>query len=567
MLRFLGRGSAFTDDHNSAFFVKGSKLVLIDCSMTAFIKIKKMDLTGIESVDLLITHTHSDHISGIAMLIDLFYFTTDIKVTVVAPSEEVKEDLRFSLNRMDGCLDEWYRLVSAQEYEEDFFKAAIPTSHTPQLEGRCFGYNLLIDGKNVVYTGDSNTIEPFIPYLTEGTILYMETAFFRSPVHMHIDDMLPFIKDTVAKGIKVYLMHIDNEQEILKKTEGTGAALAPLYNGQDAVATLDMIYDITDELYKLTCRNEYSDHNELFGYLTRLGQNIVGADRASFWKWDKRRHELWTTAATGVDRIVIPDNTGLVGKAIMNKSVVITNDPYNDPDFNSSVDKKTGYVTKSVMVLPVADVNGEFIGAFQLINKLDDSGFDMTNDTRKLSLPALICGLALESDTFLDDAHHDRLTKLKNRIGFYADFSKKYMSYLSEDCTKPLSMFICDIDKFKLVNDTYGHNAGDQVLEYGAGLIEAACRENDNAYRWGGEEFIMLMPDTDLAEATAIAEQLRKTIEAADFPADGITIKKTMSFGVHEFIRGKSIEDNISIADGRLYTAKETGRNKVVSQD
>ena len=107
------------------------------------------------------------------------------------------------------------------------------------------------------------------------------------------------------------------------------------------------------------------------------------------------------------------------------------------------------------MVLPVADVNGEFIGAFQLINKNSEKGFDIEEDSRKLSLPALICGLALESDTFLDDAHHDRLTKLKNRIGFYSDFSKKYMKYLDGKTDKPLSMFICDIDKFKLVNDTY----------------------------------------------------------------------------------------------------------------
>ena len=75
------------------------------------------------------------------------------------------------------------------------------------------------------------------------------------------------------------------------------------------------------------------------------------------------------------------------------------------------------------------------------------------------------------------------------------------------------------------------------------------------------------MPDTTLEEATAKAEKLRKNIEASEFPADGVMIKKTMSFGVAQFVPGKSIEDNVSIADGRLYTAKETGRNKVVSTD
>lgn len=565
MLKFLGRGSAFSDANNSAFFMHGTKIILLDCPMSSFNIVKKMDLSKISGIDILITHTHSDHVNGIAMLIDFCWFVTKVPVTVVAPSDRVLTDLKYLLKELDGCEDGWYTITTTSEYNAPFVKAVIPTKHADQLDGKCFGYNLEIDGNNIVYTGDSRIIDPFLPYITEGTTLYMEISTYRSEVHMYLDDMLPFIKSTISKGVKVYLMHLDNEKDILSKTEGTGAELAPLYKGAPSV-TPEMIYDITDKLYKNTCTNKDNDHNLIFGYLTELGKTIVGADRASFWKWDKRRHELWTTAATGVDRITIPDNTGLVGKAITNKSVVVTNDPYNDPDFNSSVDKKTGYVTKSVMVLPVADVNGEFIGAFQLINKFDDKGFDIEEDTRKLSLPALICGLALESDTFLDDAHHDRLTKLKNRIGFYHDFSKKYMKYLEDDCDKPLSMFICDIDKFKLVNDTYGHNAGDQVLEFAAKLLMESCEEGENAYRWGGEEFIILMPDTNLEQAAAKAEKLRATIEASEFPADGIFIKKTMSFGVHEFEKGKSIEDNVSIADGRLYTAKETGRNKVVYQ-
>lgn len=567
MIKFLGRGAAFCDENNSAFFKYENKLVLIDCPMSSFDKIKKMDLTGIDTVDILITHTHADHISGIAMLIDLLFFTTKIRVTVVAPCDVVKQDMITNLTCIDGCEESWFDIVTADEYKAPYIKAVIPTSHTEQLVGKCYGYSLDVDGSNVVYTGDTNTLESFEPYITEGSILYVEVSSVPVPVHLFIDDILPRLKEYTKKNVKVYLMHLDNEKAIQEKIEGTNIELAPLCGEENCCNTVEMIYDITDKLYKATCNNEESDHNLVFGYLTKLGQNIIGADRASFWKWDKRRHELWTTAATGVNRIVIPDNTGLVGKAIMNKSVVVTNDPYNDPDFNSSVDKKTGYVTKSVMVLPVADINGEFIGAFQLINKLNGNGFDIEEDSRKLSLPALICGLALESDTFLDDAHHDRLTKLKNRIGFYHDFSKKYMKYLEDDCDKPLSMFICDIDKFKLVNDTYGHNAGDQVLEHAAKLLMDSCEEGENAYRWGGEEFIILMPDTDLEQATAKAEKLRKTIEASDFPADGIFIKKTMSFGVATFEHGKSIEDNVSIADGRLYTAKETGRNKVVNSD
>ena len=153
---------------------------------------------------------------------------------------------------------------------------------------------------------------------------------------------------------------------------------------------LNNIYDISAKLYSEMCSDKEKDHAALFEYMTELGRTMADADRASFWKWDRRKKELWTTSATGVDRIVIPDNTGLVGKALKLGKVVVTNDPYSDPDVNKAVDMKTGYRTKSVLVMPVANINGEFIGAFQIINKNGDTGFDEVEDVRKLSTAALI---------------------------------------------------------------------------------------------------------------------------------------------------------------------------------
>ena len=325
---------------------------------------------------------------------------------------------------------------------------------------------------------------------------------------------------------------------------------------------LEEIFDISDKLYKEMCSNKENDHETLFKFLTELGRVMADADRASFWKWDRRKHQLWTTSATGVDRIVIPDDTGLVGKALQEGKVLVTNDPYNNPYFNSSVDKSTGYVTKSILVMPVANVNGDFIGAFQIIHKNGDQGFDEVEDVRKLSTAALICGLALESENFLEESHHDKLTKLKNRMGFYSDFSKRYNKILQDDV--PLSMFISDIDKFKRVNDTYGHNAGDDVLAFTAELIESFCPENGGVYRWGGEEFIMLMPEADLAKAAEMAEKVRVKLMNSPCNAQGNIINLTMSFGCRQFDKNLSIEENISVADEHLYTAKETGRNRVV---
>ncbi len=323
---------------------------------------------------------------------------------------------------------------------------------------------------------------------------------------------------------------------------------------------LQEIYDICSRLYTDMCGNKRTDHAVLFSYLTELGKSLVGADRASFWKWDTYSHKLWTTSSTGTDRIVIPDNTGLVGKALAKQCVVITNDPYNDPDFNSDVDKKTGYVTKSILVMPIADVNGDFIGALQVINK--EGGFDKERDIRCLSLAAIVCGITLESETFLENSHHDKLTRLKNRMGFHSDYAKIYSKLLEQG--KPVSMFICDIDKFKRINDTYGHNVGDAVLAFNAGILSEACSDGECVYRWGGEEFIMMMPGTTLEKCAEKAEIIRKTIMSTPCDTGSKTISYTVSFGCRQLDPALSIVDNISKADEHLYTAKSNGRNMVI---
>ncbi len=332
---------------------------------------------------------------------------------------------------------------------------------------------------------------------------------------------------------------------------------------------LENIFTITQDLYKEMSNSETdadTDHAQIFTLLTDLGKTLVNSDRASFWKWDKRSHELWTTAAVGTGRITIPEGTGLVGKALKEKRTIITNDPYNDPDFNSSVDKSTGYVTKSILVMPISNCKGEFIGAYQAINKIGDDGkFIMEQDTKRLSLAAFICGITLESQTFLDDSHHDKLTEIKNRMGFYNDYNKEYLAILNDkEIIRPVSLFICDIDFFKKVNDTYGHNAGDAMLKHVSGILRRSIRGCDGIYRWGGEEFIAMLPDTTEKEAAELAERVRISVMESVCEFEDLKMKATMSFGVTQINKFLSIEDNIKVADEKLYKAKESGRNIVI---
>ncbi|WP_019680534.1 YqiA/YcfP family alpha/beta fold hydrolase [Ruminococcus flavefaciens] len=231
LLTFLGRGAAFADAHNSAFFTEGNELVLIDCPGTSYHKVKKMNWQQYDNIYILITHTHGDHSGGTGTMLQYVWFASCMKkkVTIVAPSEEVRDDILLLLMRIEGCEKEWFDIITADELKKKWFIAAVPTTHVKPLEGRCFGYHLNIHGNNTIYTGDTSTLVPFIPLLESGSFLYTEAAYYKSGVHLYLKDMLTELTALAEGGVHVYLMHLDDEEEIRKMTEGTPLRLAPLY--------------------------------------------------------------------------------------------------------------------------------------------------------------------------------------------------------------------------------------------------------------------------------------------------------------------------------------------------
>jgi diguanylate cyclase (GGDEF)-like protein len=124
----------------------------------------------------------------------------------------------------------------------------------------------------------------------------------------------------------------------------------------------------------------------------------------------------------------------------------------------------------------------------------------------------------------------------------------------------PLSIILLDIDKFKEVNDTYGHKVGDIILEEFATILKTHIRTTDFIGRWGGEEFLIICPETTIEGAEALANNLRKVIEEHLFP---IIVWKTASFGVTEYIPEEELNAVMKRADDALYNAKKLGRNKV----
>ena len=158
----------------------------------------------------------------------------------------------------------------------------------------------------------------------------------------------------------------------------------------------------------------------------------------------------------------------------------------------------------------------------------------------------------------------DGLTKLHNSRSFYSQLEVEVDRF--NRYKHPLSLLLLDIDHFKWYNDNYGHLEGDKVLVRISQLIKACLRKLDTAYRYGGEEFTVILPETSDEEAVLVAERIRKTIEAEKFtPETGTELGITISIGAAQYAPEEQLSTFIQRADKAMYVSKEKGRNRVTA--
>ena len=220
---------------------------------------------------------------------------------------------------------------------------------------------------------------------------------------------------------------------------------------------------------------------------------------------------------------------------------------------------------------------GKHRASYQLTNANEDCGeIILTRNQRfsedellaiELLLPNLMFPVrnAMLYRQAMHSATTDQLTGISNRFSFDSSFSREVDLANRYQCD--LTLVIVDIDHFKKVNDVYGHITGDHILAEVAKTLNSVIRNCDACFRYGGEEFVVLLPNTNMADATNIAERQRKFIEQQVHHTPKGDIRVSASFGIAQLTQGETSQQLFEKADRALYQAKEAGRNRIESVD
>jgi len=232
---------------------------------------------------------------------------------------------------------------------------------------------------------------------------------------------------------------------------------------------------------------------------------------------------------------------------------------------------KEDYKTKDIPIIMVTSkteavdkIKGLEIGAADYVAKPFDHGELLARVATQVKMKSLWDELQEKNRILEDLIKKDGLTNLFNHRYFQERIAEEFNRASRYEF--PLTCILSDIDHFKNVNDTYGHQAGDVILKSLAAIVMNMVRDVDIAARYGGEEFALILPHTPLENAYALAERIRLKVESSSFPFNDTTISVTISLGL------ASLSDNnpsthtelIRLADEALYAAKESGRNKVI---
>ena len=287
---------------------------------------------------------------------------------------------------------------------------------------------------------------------------------------------------------------------------------------------------------------------------------------------DEAKQELYFELVVGkaspsLKDVRIKIGQGIAGWVAQNGETVVVPDTAKDTRFFGQVDEKTKTETQSIVAVPVK-FRDTCLGVIELINCMGPDGFD-NRDLKLLEALADFAAIALENARHVKRIHEltitDDCTTLYNarHMGFILDTE----IYRSQRYNYEFSLVFIDLDHFKQVNDTHGHLVGSRLLAEIGNALKNKCRLIDFAFRYGGDEFVLLLPQTSKDNALNVARRLHKMIrESVWLASEGLNIKVTTSLGVASYpVDSRSKEGLLHLADEAMYLVKNTSRDSVAA--
>ncbi len=312
---------------------------------------------------------------------------------------------------------------------------------------------------------------------------------------------------------------------------------------------------------------------EIREILQKIMETIGDYFRPTNWSLlllDESTNELYFEVAVGkvserIKDIRIKKGEGIAGWVALHGQPLLVPDVHQDPRFLRAVDKASNFATESIIAVPMK-IKDKVLGVIELINK---EGFNPLgeNDLEVLTTVADYAAIALENSR-----NYQRIQELTITDDISGLYNSRYLHQIIkneidtyERYHNPFSIIFFDLDLFKQVNDTYGHLVGSQMLHKVAKVILKIIRKVDLAVRYGGDEFVIVLPQASKKQAHAAAKRLRNAINAeVYFAEEGFNIRITASFGVATYGDDATSKDELLRAvDEAMYRIKNTSRDGI----
>jgi diguanylate cyclase (GGDEF)-like protein len=328
------------------------------------------------------------------------------------------------------------------------------------------------------------------------------------------------------------------------------------------LANLSLLYSIGKAM------NYISDLKSLLQYILSQAVEITAAEKGSIMLYDLESDRLMIRVLAGMADTAYQEKVnnneikcrtfkpgeGIAGRVYLTAKPMVVNNIRDDDLF---VESESSYVS-SIACIPMVVYN-DVIGVINVTNKRGEKDFS-DEDVQMLKAVADQAAVAVNKAQLWDMAVTDSLTGLYVRRYFMVKFQEEL--HRADRYNKILSIVMADIDRFKKINDTYGHDVGDKVLQTIGKFFQKNIRDVDIIARYGGEEFIVMIPEADREAAYCMAERLREKFSEIDL---GELPNITISLGIAAYPDdGTEIEDLLKKADAAMYAAKQAGRNKVM---